>query len=152
DAAMAADHRKKADEVSWYQWFRRTMRGVLGNNGPPARLRDSEATDDFPTAVAPLTLSHGILKLTVGVVSTVGNYREHNEDNFFVPGRKPVRPDRPSDASGEVEASTFDPNIVLIVADGMGGQQAGEHASRMAIEIIPRAIAKRLGLGAIEPR
>ncbi len=33
---------------------------------------------------------------------------------------------------------------MFIVADGMGGQQAGEQASRMAVEIIPRALARRL--------
>ena len=41
-----------------------------------------------------LTLLPGQLKLKVGVVSVRGNYREHNEDNYYVPGRRPVRPDR----------------------------------------------------------
>ncbi|MEJ7638268.1 MAG: hypothetical protein WKF75_09910 [Singulisphaera sp.] len=42
-----------------------------------------------------MSLIPGVLKLRVGVVSTVGNYREHNEDNFYVPGRKSVRYDAP---------------------------------------------------------
>src|SRR5262249_49683961 len=33
---------------------------------------------------------------------------------------------------------------VFMVADGMGGQQAGEHASLMAVQIIPKALSKRL--------
>jgi PPM family protein phosphatase len=140
--------------VSWYLRFRNAIHNALGKNARTERRRvDPDATDDFPTATVPLTLVQGVVRLIVGVVSTVGNYREHNEDNFYVPGRKPVRPDRPSsDSSGEVEATTFDPNVVFLVADGMGGQQAGEHASRMAVEIIPRAIAKRLGPGPADPR
>jgi protein phosphatase len=39
---------------------------------------------------------------------------------------------------------TLEPSTLFIVADGMGGQQAGEHASLMAVDLIPKAIAKRL--------
>ena len=39
---------------------------------------------------------------------------------------------------------TLEPENLFIVADGMGGQQAGEKASLMAVELIPRAIARRL--------
>ncbi len=145
--------RKKAGEVSWYSWLLKMFQNLFGKNSRPERRADPDATDDFPTATVPLTLAQGVVRLLVGVVSTVGNYREHNEDNFYVPGRKPVRPDRhSSDSSGEVEAASFDPSVVFLVADGMGGQQAGEHASRMAIEIIPRAIAKRLGPGPADPK
>ena len=41
-------------------------------------------------------------------------------------------------------ALTLEPSNLFIVADGMGGQQAGEQASLMAVELIPRAIARRL--------
>ena len=51
-----------------------------------------DATDEFAT-MSSLTLLPGQLKLKVGVVSVRGNYREHNEDNYYVPGRRPVRPD-----------------------------------------------------------
>ena len=33
----------------------------------------------------------------------------------------------------------------FIVADGMGGQLAGEQASRIAVEVIPKELAQRLG-------
>ena len=49
-------------------------------------VRDLDATDDFPTPTL-LTLVPGVLRLRYGVVSTVGNYREQNEDNYYVPGR-----------------------------------------------------------------
>ncbi|MGO9814933.1 MAG: PP2C family protein-serine/threonine phosphatase, partial [Isosphaeraceae bacterium] len=81
-----------------------------------------------------LTLLPGQLKLKVGVISVRGNYREHNEDNYYVPGRRPVRPDVP-DGSTEIPAMTLEPENLFIVADGMGGQQAGEKASLMAVEL-----------------
>ena len=86
----------------------------------------------------------GQLKLRVGVVSVRGNYRDHNEDNFFVPGRRSVRHDSGSESNSEMPALTLEPSNLFIVADGMGGQQAGEQASLMAVELIPRAIARRL--------
>ena len=48
---------------------------------------DDPATEEFAT-LSSFTLLPGQLKLRVGVVSVKGNYREHNEDNFFVPGRR----------------------------------------------------------------
>lgn len=45
-----------------------------------------------------------------------------------------------------MSASTLDTSNLFIVADGMGGQQAGEQASLMAIQLIPRALARRLPL------
>jgi protein phosphatase len=96
-----------------------------------------------------LTLVPGALKLRVGVVSTVGNYREHNEDNFYVPGRRSILDGGSTGLTSEMNATEFEPVNgtvlpVFIVADGMGGQQAGEEASRMAIDIIPKAISRRL--------
>ena len=46
---------------------------------------------------------------------------------------------------------TLEPSNLFIVADGMGGQQAGEQASLMAVELIPRAIARRLSPEEKEP-
>lgn len=48
--------------------------------------------------------------------------RKHNEDSFYIPGE------------GELPA--------VIVADGMGGHQAGEVASAMAIDRIVRALSE----------
>lgn len=64
------------------------------------------------------------LTLNIGKCSLLGNYRENNED--------------------AVEVKQFPDLTVCIVADGMGGQQAGEVASRRAVEIIPRELRRNL--------
>ncbi len=113
---------------------------VVGRN--PAH--DDDATEEFAT-LSSFTLLPGQLRLRVGVVSVTGNYREHNEDNFYVPGRRSIRQGGGGhDSQAEASTITLEPQNLFIVADGMGGQQAGEQASLMAIELIPRALAKRL--------
>ncbi len=62
--------------------------------------------------------------LNIGKCSLLGNYRENNED--------------------AVDVKAFPDLTVAIVADGMGGQAAGEIASKKAIEIIPRELRKSL--------
>ena len=62
--------------------------------------------------------------LNIGKCSLLGNYRENNEDS--------------------IEVKQFPDLSVAIVADGMGGQAAGEIASKRAIEIIPRELRKNL--------
>ena len=124
-------------------WWKRLISQFLAGG-------DVDATDEFAT-MSSLTLLPGQLKLKVGVVSVRGNYRPHNEDNYFVPGRHPVRPDV-ADGSAEIPAMTLEPENLFIVADGMGGQQAGEKASLMAVELIPKAITRRLTAEEREPR
>jgi PPM family protein phosphatase len=62
--------------------------------------------------------------LNIGKCSLLGNYRENNEDS--------------------VDVKVFPDLTVSIVADGMGGQAAGEIASKRAVEIIPRELRKNL--------
>ena len=62
------------------------------------------------------------IKLRVGVVSITGNFRKNNEDNAHVDPR----------------------GRFFIVADGMGGQAAGEKASALAVEMIPEALNTKL--------
>lgn len=57
-----------------------------------------------------------------GVVSITGNFRSNNEDNYFV------------DPDGRL----------FLVADGMGGQSAGEKASELAVELIPKKLFQGL--------
>ncbi|MFO0960342.1 MAG: protein phosphatase 2C domain-containing protein [Isosphaeraceae bacterium] len=139
----------------------------------PLRPGGANRPDDFnDTAeyapVSSLLFPNGPIRLRAGIYTTVGNYREHNEDNYYVPGIPSLRPIQspyrprggdplasdigPAGKSGEV---TTDPTIsaapshglsgLYIVADGMGGQMAGERASQMAVDIIPIELGKRLG-------
>ena len=64
------------------------------------------------------------LSLNIGKCTLLGNYRENNED--------------------AIDVKQFPDITVCIVADGMGGQQAGEVASKRAIEVIPRELRKAL--------
>ncbi len=45
----------------------------------------------------------------------------------------------------------MEPSNLFIVADGMGGQQAGEQASLMAVDLIPRSIQRRLSPEEADP-
>lgn len=60
------------------------------------------------------------VQLKSGAVSITGNFRENNEDKCFV------------DSDGRY----------FLVADGMGGQSAGEKASELAIELISDRLKK----------
>jgi protein phosphatase len=56
--------------------------------------------------------------IRVGKCTSIGNYRDNNEDRYFV--------------NEDVH--------LYIVADGMGGQAAGEQASQIAVDLIPQQL------------
>jgi serine/threonine protein phosphatase PrpC len=62
--------------------------------------------------------------LNIGKCTLLGNYRENNED--------------------ALDVKQFADMTICVVADGMGGQQAGEIASKQAVEILPREIKSNL--------
>jgi serine/threonine protein phosphatase PrpC len=64
------------------------------------------------------------LALNIGKCTLLGNYRENNEDS--------------------IDVKVFPDTTICLVADGMGGQAAGEVASKRAIEIVPRELKKYL--------
>ena len=59
-----------------------------------------------------------MFSVRTGYVSITGNFRDNNED------------------SGLVDSQ----NRFFVVADGMGGQSAGEKASALAVELIPQKL------------
>src|SRR5581483_301173 len=65
------------------------------------------------------------LALNIGKCTLLGNYRENNED--------------------AIDVKQYPDLTVCLVADGMGGQAAGEIASKQAVDIIPRELKKNLG-------
>jgi len=145
--------------VPWYSW----LQNLWGAPGP-AKRPSVPRLGAGPGSVASTVLAPGPapFRLTYGVESTVGNYREHNEDNYFVPGRPSLgSPDgTPPAAGGRGNDSTAQLAVpgapgpgsplpealrgLFVVADGMGGQQAGEKASLMAVELIPKELVTRL--------
>ncbi|HEV7235769.1 MAG TPA: protein phosphatase 2C domain-containing protein, partial [Ktedonobacteraceae bacterium] len=64
------------------------------------------------------------LKLTAADKTDVGKQREQNEDSVYK----------------RIETASDGDRGLFIVADGMGGYQAGEVASRLAVETISKAI------------
>src|SRR5437868_7386043 len=64
------------------------------------------------------------LSLNIGKCTLLGNYRPNNED--------------------AIDVKQFPELTVCVVADGMGGQQAGEIASRQAVEVLPKELKKSL--------
>ncbi len=63
-----------------------------------------------------------MVSIRTGHVSITGNYRENNEDSCLMDSEQRY----------------------LIVADGMGGQSAGERASALAVELIPKRLEQLL--------
>jgi PPM family protein phosphatase len=67
------------------------------------------------------------VSINIGKSTNLGNYRENNEDS--------------------IEVKAFPDLTITVVADGMGGQAAGEIASKRAVDIIPRELRKSITAG-----
>lgn len=80
-------------------------------------------------------------RLEFGVASLVG-IREHNEDSFYVPGWPAVNRNAPTLSRDPMFSPLEGPSDLALIADGMGGQLAGEVASQMAAELIPATLAE----------
>ncbi|MEZ6122550.1 MAG: protein phosphatase 2C domain-containing protein [Planctomycetaceae bacterium] len=70
-----------------------------------------------------------MISIRTGHVSITGNYRDNNEDSYIVDAQQRY----------------------MIVADGMGGQNAGEKASALAVELIPQQLEQLLNFDGCEP-
>jgi serine/threonine protein phosphatase PrpC len=148
---------KKAGDVDRNSLWSKFKRAFLGN---PVRPPQGDITTvDYQPPVGPPGYQPPVgppeyRRLRVGVASTVGTVREHNEDNFYLP----------STASGEHRggdgdytreyeyAVSRDEIHTFIVADGMGGQLAGEKASQMAVDLLPKELSRRFSPGESDDR
>jgi PPM family protein phosphatase len=137
----------KGDEVSGQSAWRIRLQNLWRVLTAPLNFETPKAPEppQVPEGEVPLELRAKMLR--VGVVSTVGNYREHNEDNFYLPtlaGKAMGGGVGHRDASMDITVERG-PSYSFVVADGMGGQLAGEKASQMAVDIIPKELSKRIG-------
>jgi PPM family protein phosphatase len=97
-------------------------------------------TSSSSTAVRPLVDGRPVsspVRIDVSAVTHPGKVRTNNEDHFFV-----SRATRALDTmltslpAGDVPEHADEVNYVMVVADGMGGHNAGEVASRLAISAL----------------
>src|SRR5262249_8518693 len=99
---------------------------------PSRRARKGGGAVGFATCFRPPPQTrerrggHMAPALSIGKSTLLGNYRENNE--------------------ASIDVKQFPDMTVCLVADGMGGQAAGEVASKRAIEIVPRELKKHLSL------
>jgi len=95
------------------------------------------ANTPTPVAAGPAETFSSSIRIDVSALSHTGYRRANNEDHYLV-----VRLGRTLETvstslpAGDVPQLTEEVNYVMIVADGMGGHQAGEIASRMAISTL----------------
>lgn len=77
--------------------------------------------------------------LQVSAISNIGNVRDNHEDNLFIPNKCYIDEELQKNIKSSQNNIVFSYNGksgVFAVCDGMGGHNAGEIASRMAVEYI----------------
>lgn len=81
--------------------------------------------------------------LKAAACSNKGCVRQNNEDNFCLNGYYMQREQR--DAGGLFKCST-QPTAIFAVCDGMGGEEAGEEASLLSVQLCAKALKDQVDL------
>jgi len=128
---------RKAIEVDLARRIRRMFAWLFPNRNDS----DSPVATKAPPGWKPV--------VRAGVRSDVGPVRDHNEDSYYVPGHAPVSRYNSLGSNANVDPTADmtpikGPENLFVVADGMGGQLAGEMASQLAVETIPSVVKSGL--------
>ena len=75
-----------------------------------------------------------MLKIDASVVTSKGNVRSKNEDNFYLNGLYMKKSDNENFCSYSL--SNTDQQFIFAVCDGMGGEELGEEASFTAVQTL----------------
>lgn len=98
-------------------------------------------TDEFPTTQGP---PH--VRLVCGAITHPGKVRTNNEDHFLVAklakSMRICKTSLPDDAAGAKFSD--EEGYLMVVADGMGGAAAGEHASALAVSTVETFVLNTL--------
>jgi protein phosphatase len=90
------------------------------------------------------------MKVSVACLTDTGLVRSANEDSFIVAD---INGEKVKTVNGNLDGHTVGPGgLLLAVSDGMGGAQAGEVASRLAIEQLIRRLCAPAQKGSVTDR
>src|SRR5687767_1374124 len=86
-----------------------------------------------------------VLYISTHGITDVGRVREHNEDSFVIAEIRRVLRIRQSSLAQPASLMGERLGHLLMVADGMGGHQAGEYASAMALASVENIVLNTIG-------
>lgn len=98
-----------------------------GPTAPPAEKTEESAA--APVLMAEPEALHGQFRLDIAGATSTGRVRQRNEDSFLVQQLSWSNRDTRHDAAG------------IVVADGMGGYEAGDRASHLIIRVLGAFLA-----------